>query len=105
MLCQSWLVWSLEHDEWYNDWPVLLDFDNERVEINHSKDEMSLTWNPIDPAQPIEPDLELEWRWRGGRGRSDHDFSTCLFGHTLRGVRGPDGWARLLGKGSQLEGS
>ncbi len=62
MLCQTWLVWDLEHDEWYNNWPVLLDFDNERVEINHSKDEMSLTWNSIDPSRAIELDWELEWR-------------------------------------------
>ncbi|WP_020578747.1 hypothetical protein [Actinopolymorpha alba] len=53
-LTQTWLVWDLNDDEWFVDCPALLDFDGERVEINHNKfDEVSITWNSADPRQPV----------------------------------------------------
>ncbi|MDW6059048.1 hypothetical protein SAZ11_14720 [Streptomyces sp. FXJ1.4098] len=63
-LARLWVVWDLEDDEWFPDCPVLLDFDGEQVEINHWKlDELSLTWNAIDPRRPVEwPGFALQWR-------------------------------------------
>ncbi|MCQ4045980.1 hypothetical protein ACFOSC_19930 [Streptantibioticus rubrisoli] len=63
-LTKVWLVWDLEDDEWFCDCPVLLDFDGEQVEINHHKfDDLSLTWNTIDPGCPVQwPDFDLQWR-------------------------------------------
>ena len=52
-LTRTWVVWELGADEWFADGPVLLDFDGEQLEVNHQKfDELSLTWNTIDPAKP-----------------------------------------------------
>ncbi|MGH8878123.1 MAG: hypothetical protein ACRD0P_12390 [Stackebrandtia sp.] len=61
-----WLVWESRDDEWFSDCPVLLDFAGEQVEINHQKfDELSITWNTIDPHRPVRwpcGDFELRWR-------------------------------------------
>lgn len=64
-LLHVWLAWDLDDDEWFSDAPVLLTFDDdEQVEIDHQKfDDLSVTWNTIDPAQPIEdPGFHLAWR-------------------------------------------
>lgn len=64
-----WLLWDLTDDEWFADGPVLLDFDDEQVEINHQKfDDLSITWNTVDPVgQPA---------WSNGDGGhpDDHVF-------------------------------
>lgn len=50
-----WLAWDVRDDEWFADCPVLLDFGGEQVEINHWKfDDLSITWNTIDPQQPVD---------------------------------------------------
>ncbi|WP_433498929.1 hypothetical protein ACQP1K_00775 [Sphaerimonospora sp. CA-214678] len=63
-LTRALLVWDLDEDKWFADGPVLLDFEGEQVEINHGKlDELSITWNTIDPARsPDWPDFHLAWR-------------------------------------------
>ncbi|MEV6012318.1 hypothetical protein AB0M29_36630 [Streptomyces sp. NPDC051976] len=63
-LTRAWLVWDLQDNEWFPDCPVLLDFDGEQVEINHYKfDDLSITWNSIDPHKPVLwPDFDLQWR-------------------------------------------
>jgi len=63
-LTRTWLVWDLQDNEWFPDCPVLLDFDGEQVEINHHKfDDLSITWNTIDPHKPVLwPDFDLQWR-------------------------------------------
>jgi hypothetical protein len=80
-LTRTWVVWDLEADEWFADCPVVLDFAGERLEINHQKfDDMSITWNSIDPARapvwPTSDPFRLVWRddlppalvaWRGQR--------------------------------------
>ncbi|MFK0250791.1 hypothetical protein ACIQUM_39365 [Amycolatopsis azurea] len=64
------LTWFVEYREWLQDAPVVVDFGDERLEITHWKfDEVSLTWNTIDPygkpawdwGDPEEPS-PLEWR-------------------------------------------
>ncbi|MFE6616195.1 hypothetical protein [Amycolatopsis sp. NPDC057786] len=64
------LTWFVEYDEWLQDAPVVVDFGAERLEITHWKfDELSLTWNTIDPygksswdwGDPAEPS-PLRWR-------------------------------------------
>lgn len=67
-LTHGWLVWHRTDDEWFADCPVALDFEGEQVEINHQKfDELSVTWNTIDPSLPItyreaSGDTPLTWR-------------------------------------------
>ncbi|MFD8979870.1 hypothetical protein [Streptomyces sp. NPDC059564] len=63
-LTGAWMVWDLIDDEWFCDCPVLLDFDGVHVEINHRKfDDLSLTWNTIDPCRPVSwTGFDLEWR-------------------------------------------
>ncbi|MGW1169538.1 hypothetical protein [Streptomyces sp. NPDC002550] len=63
-LTRVWMVWDLQDDEWFPDCPVLFDFEGEQVEINHHKlDELSLTWNTIDPSCPVRwPGFDLRWR-------------------------------------------
>ncbi|MDQ7807286.1 hypothetical protein Q5425_26420 [Amycolatopsis sp. A133] len=47
-----WLLWDLDADEWFADGPVLLDFDGEQAEVNHYEfDDLSITWNTIDPVR------------------------------------------------------
>ncbi|MFJ7212798.1 hypothetical protein [Amycolatopsis sp. NPDC098790] len=63
-LTHAWLVWDVRGDEWFSDCPVLLDFAGEQIEINHAKvDDLSITWNTVDPHQPVRwPDFDLQWR-------------------------------------------
>ncbi|GAA2366125.1 hypothetical protein [Streptomyces cuspidosporus] len=63
-LTRLWVVWDAADDEWFPDCPVLLDFDGEQVEVNHWKlDQLSLTWNSIEPRRPIQwPGFSLRWR-------------------------------------------
>ncbi|MET8570150.1 hypothetical protein [Streptomyces sp. NPDC004783] len=63
-LTHAWLVWDVQGSEWFSDCPVLLDFTGEQVEINHAKfDDLSITWNMVDPRQPVQwPGFELQWR-------------------------------------------
>ncbi|MEU1617245.1 hypothetical protein ABZ479_08040 [Streptomyces sp. NPDC005722] len=63
-LTHVWLVWDVEDDEWFPDCPVLLDFTGEQVEVNHHKfDDLSLTWNTVDPHQRVLwADFDLQWR-------------------------------------------
>ena len=63
-LTSAWIVWDTDKDTWFADCPVLLDFDGERVEINHYKfDDISITWNTIDRTLPLHwADFHLRWR-------------------------------------------
>lgn len=67
LLTRTWLMWEHVADEWFADGPVLLDFEGEQLEVNHQKfDELSLTWNTIDPSRtpvwPGETTFRLSWR-------------------------------------------
>ncbi|MER6974769.1 hypothetical protein ABT304_27175 [Nocardioides sp. NPDC000445] len=63
-LSRSWLLWDRTDDEWFADAPVVLDFSGEQLEIQHQKfDELSITWNTIDPSRRVPyPDFDLVWR-------------------------------------------
>ncbi|WP_406327357.1 hypothetical protein [Streptomyces sp. NBC_00203] len=63
-LTRVWAVWDLHDGEWFADCPVLLDFGGEQVEVNHWKfDDLSLTWNSIDPQRPVKwPGFALRWQ-------------------------------------------
>ncbi|MET8141553.1 hypothetical protein ABZU32_14695 [Sphaerisporangium sp. NPDC005288] len=67
-LTRALLVWDFDEDVWFSDGPVLLDFEGEQVEIVHQKfDEISITWNTVDPALPLDWAGEgLRLGWRGG---------------------------------------
>ncbi len=64
VLRHVWLVWDLDSDSWFTDAPVLLDFGGDQVEVDHQKfDDLSITWNTIDPNRAIEePCSDLVWR-------------------------------------------
>jgi hypothetical protein len=70
-LAQTFLVWDLDDDAWFSDGLVLLAFDGEQVEIVHQKfDELSITWNTVNPTQPLDwagQGFRLVWR-QGGPG-------------------------------------
>ena len=66
-LDHAWLAWDLDDDSWWEVCPVVLDFGGEQVEINHQKfDDLSITWNSVDPARPVRwpgtPEFRLAWR-------------------------------------------
>ncbi|MEU4162136.1 hypothetical protein [Actinoplanes sp. NPDC026670] len=63
-LTHVWVVWDLDDDEWFTNAPVVLDFDDERVSIDHQKfDDLCITWNTVDPSRPIEiTGFNLAWR-------------------------------------------
>ncbi|MEU8381402.1 hypothetical protein [Streptosporangium sp. NPDC048865] len=65
-LTRALLVWDLDESAWFCDGLVLLDFEGEQVEIVHHKfDEISITWNTVDPAQPLNwagQAFRLAWR-------------------------------------------
>ncbi|MEU8677613.1 hypothetical protein [Streptomyces sp. NPDC048560] len=81
-LTRVWLVWDVRDDEWFSDCPVLLDFAGEQVEINHHKfDDLSVTWNTVDPHQPVLwPGFDLRWR------HDTHSELSALQGHILQDV-------------------
>ncbi|MFD8531554.1 hypothetical protein ACFV0L_29450 [Streptosporangium canum] len=66
-LTRALLVWDLDDDVWFADGLVLLDFEGEQVEIVHTKfDEISITWNTVDLAQPLDWGEEFRLAWRDG---------------------------------------
>ncbi|XVU28163.1 hypothetical protein ACQPZJ_14295 [Actinoplanes sp. CA-054009] len=64
------MVWDLKADEWFADAPVLLDFGDERVSVDHQKfDDLCITWNRLDPSRAIvdsswDHDSLFELAWR-----------------------------------------
>ncbi|MFI6740323.1 hypothetical protein ACIBI9_45995 [Nonomuraea sp. NPDC050451] len=83
-LSRVMLVWDLDEDAWFSDGLVLLDFEGEQVEIVHHRfDELSITWNTVDLAQP------LDWAGEGFRLAWREDVpgeSAALKGQRLQGV-------------------
>lgn len=59
-----WLLWDLDDDTWFADAPVLLDFGDEQIALDHQKfDDLCVTWNTLNPAAPANfPDFRLAWR-------------------------------------------
>lgn len=81
-LSGGWVVWDLQDDEWFSDCPVLLDFEGHQVELNHHKlDDLSITWNTVDPATPVAwPGFALRWR------RDGHPGLRSLEGQVLQDI-------------------
>ncbi|GAB3884431.1 hypothetical protein GCM10027612_18130 [Microbispora bryophytorum subsp. camponoti] len=65
-LTRALLLWDLDKDVWFSDGLVLLDFEGEQIEIVHQKfDEISITWNTVDPARTLDwagEGFRLAWR-------------------------------------------
>ena len=84
VIVDAWLVWDLEHDEWFADLPVVLRFDDGRqLEVCWQKfDDLSVTWNTIDTD--THPHAWVEWplEWRAGA----HQALESNIGSALRGV-------------------
>lgn len=65
-LTRTWLVCDARTGAWMADWPVVICFEDDRIEISHQKfDELSLTWGSIDLSRPIDwpPDWEQAPVW------------------------------------------
>lgn len=65
-LRQTWVMWTAQYDSFWADGPVVLDFGS-RLEVAHQKlDEVSITWDSIDLARPLDwygaDELALTWR-------------------------------------------
>ncbi|MFG2495735.1 hypothetical protein ACGFSD_32510 [Streptomyces caniferus] len=95
-LTNVWMVWDLQDDEWFCDCPVLFDFAGEQIEVNHHKfDDLSLTWNTIDPRHPVRwPGFDLQWRPEPLPGLRD------LRGLPLKGVELLEWTGRDLAQGT-----
>ena len=65
-VADAWVVWSLDHDEWFADLPVVLQMNRgPQVEVCWQKfDDLSITWGTIDVTQTPRAwvDWPLEWR-------------------------------------------
>ncbi|MFJ3405231.1 hypothetical protein [Promicromonospora sp. NPDC090134] len=63
-LSHAWVLWDVEDDSWFADAPVLFDFGDEQLEVQHNKfDELSITWNTIDARSSVRwPESKLVWR-------------------------------------------
>ncbi|MEV4720136.1 hypothetical protein AB0J94_23295 [Micromonospora noduli] len=112
-LRSPWVVWEAEHDEWFADCPVVLDFAGERLEVNHQKfDDLSITWNSVDVTRPpvwsTSDDFRLVWRddapavlaaLRGQRLEAvellEWAGGDLADGSVAVGLRFPDGWLTL----------
>jgi hypothetical protein len=65
-ISDAWIVWNLEHDRWFADLPVVVQFgDGLQLEVSWQKfDDLSITWNTIDLA--VSPHAWVTWplEWR-----------------------------------------
>lgn len=80
-----WLLWDHTGDRWFTDGPVVLECSGDQLEINHQKfDELSITWNTIDLAEPSDrpSDSSFSLGWRAD-ARPD---VVALAGGTVRCV-------------------
>jgi hypothetical protein len=64
-LTASWAVWDVEDDDWFTDAPMVLDFEQHRLELAGFKTHLCLAWDTIDVNAPFDwygTDFVLEWR-------------------------------------------
>ncbi|MHA4950711.1 hypothetical protein ACX27O_25625 [Micromonospora sp. SD19] len=112
-LTSTWVVWDDDDDSWFADCPVVLDFDEERLEINHQKfDDLSITWCAIDvtraPIWPTSDGFRLRWRddapaplaaRRGQRLEAvellEYTGGDLADGTVALGLRFADGWLTI----------
>lgn len=62
-LVRHWAMW--ESDAWFPDGPVVLEFEEARLELAAFKLHICLSWDTIDVEQDLDwfgTDLQLEWR-------------------------------------------
>ncbi|MEP7764706.1 hypothetical protein [Sanguibacter sp. 25GB23B1] len=60
------LLWDAESGTWVTDAPVVLEFTGAQLEVQHNAfDELSLTWDRIDTARPVDF-LDCDRGWREG---------------------------------------
>jgi hypothetical protein len=62
-LVRHWAMW--EGDTWFTDGPVILEFEQARLELAAFKLHLCLSWDSIDVGQELDwfgTDLQLEWR-------------------------------------------
>ena len=83
-IIDSWLVWNLEHDEWFADLPVVLVLDDRRqLEVSWEKlDDLSISWNTIDVS--VTPTAWVTWplTWRS----QGHESLRIVTGRTIMSV-------------------
>lgn len=83
-ITDAWVVWNLEHDEWFADLPVVLSFDGGgQIEVCWQKfDDLSVTWDTIDTT--LRPRAWVEWplEWC----RAAHPALASNVGSSVRAV-------------------
>ena len=83
-IVDAWIVWNLEHDKWFADLPVVLEFDDgRRLEVSwQTFDELSISWNTIDVA--VTPLAWVTWplEWRS----QNHPALRNVVGQVVRRV-------------------
>lgn len=99
-LSRSWVVWDRESDRWFNDAPIVLEFEGERLDFCATRsDEVAISWNGIDVSrQPGWFGLTdaLDWRGDGLAALACHRGGLVL---DARVSRDPNGCAFTLESG------
>jgi len=85
-LTDAWVAWDLEHDEWFNDEPVVFEFNGRQLEACFNQlSQFAITWDSIDLNQPPNwmdcfDGMPLEWR------RNGHETLTAAIGAKLENI-------------------
>ena len=66
-LTESWVVWELNENGWFNDAPIVLNFEGTRLELNYfGMSELSITFNTLSLSEKLNwyglTNLDLVWR-------------------------------------------
>ncbi len=101
-------MWESVDDDWFVDGPLILEFDEIRLEVAAFKVHLCISWNSIDVARDIEwvPGSTFQLSWREGalaaleplRGRPVDELSLLAYRGGLSGLafRAGDAYAEIF---------
>jgi hypothetical protein len=64
----SWILWNRHYNNWWTEWPVILGFEGQNLELCINNDnQLSITWHTIDVTRPLFPNssgsgVNLFWK-------------------------------------------
>lgn len=65
-LRHTWLLWDAEENTWYDEGPVVFEFETARLTACHRRTgECSLSWDDLDPTEPVDAgdeSMRLSWQ-------------------------------------------
>lgn len=85
-LTDAWVAWDLEHNEWFNDEPVVFNFGDRQLEACFNQlSQFAITWDTVDVNQPPNwmdcfDGMPLQWR------RNGHETLANAIGETLESI-------------------